>query len=159
MKNSHVKTGKKYVSHLSKGWSICQKGGPFVKRCGPFVKGVPERSFTILLTALPSMSELAVEFGESDEECDSGEKSSEEFERTTTLAKKRTILEIRGEKNAVPRVISCSITSDQRRARSDPRLSATFALRWSRVIEHDITRGTALFSPRISKMVLFFWQG
>ena len=69
--------------------------------------------------------------------------------------KKRTILEIRGEKNAVPRVISCSITSDQRRARSDPRLSATFALRWSRVIEHDITRGTAFFSPRISKMVLF----
>ena len=29
-------------------------------------------------TTLPSMSELAVEFGESDEECDSGEKSSEE---------------------------------------------------------------------------------
>ena len=25
VKNSHVKTGKKYVSHLSKGWSICQK--------------------------------------------------------------------------------------------------------------------------------------
>ena len=75
--------------------------------------------------------------------------------------KKRTILEIRGEKNAVPRVISCSITSDQRRARSDPRLSATFALRWdrSRVIEHDITRGTAFYSPRISKMVLFYGQG
>ena len=65
----------------------------------------------------------------------------------TALDKKRTILEIRGEKNAVPRVISCSITSDQRRARSDPRLSATFALRLSRVIEHDITRGTAFFSP------------
>ena len=32
--------------------------------------------------------------------------------------KKRTIFEIRGEKNAVPRVISCSITRDrsQRRA-------------------------------------------
>ena len=47
---------------------------------------------------------------------------------TTLDKKKRTILEIRGEKNAVPRVISCSITSDQRRARSDQRLSATFAL-------------------------------
>ena len=75
--------------------------------------------------------------------------------QATTLDKKRTILEIRGEKNAVPRVISCSITSDQARARSNPRLSATFALRWSRVIEHDITRGTVFFSPRISKMVLF----
>ena len=31
--------------------------------------------------------------------------------------KKRTILEIRGEKNAVPRVISCSIRHDQRRAK------------------------------------------
>ena len=31
--------------------------------------------------------------------------------------KKRTILEIRSEKNAVPRVISCSITRDQRRAK------------------------------------------
>ena len=36
----------------------------------------------------------------------------------------------------------------------DPRLSATFAQR-----EHDITRGTAFFSPRISMMVLFFVQG
>ena len=69
--------------------------------------------------------------------------------------KKRTILEIRGEKSAVPHVISCSITSDQARARSDPRLSATFALRWSRVIEHDITRGTAFFSPRISRWFFF----
>ena len=33
------------------------------------------------------------------------------------------------------------------------------ALRWSRLIEHDITRGTAFFSPRISMMVLFFGQG
>ena len=31
--------------------------------------------------------------------------------------KKRTILKIRGEKNAVPRVISCSIRRDQRRAK------------------------------------------
>ena len=39
--------------------------------------------------------------------------------------KKRTIIEIRGEKNAVPRVISCSIRCDQRRAspiRDCPRL-------------------------------------
>ena len=36
-----------------------------------------------------------------------------------------------------------------------PRLSATFALRWSHVIEHDITCGTAFFSPWISGMVLF----
>ena len=39
--------------------------------------------------------------------------------------KKRTIIEIRGEKNAVPRVISCSIRRDQRRAspiRDCPRL-------------------------------------
>ena len=43
--------------------------------------------------------------------------------------------------------------------KSDPRLSATFALRWSRLIEHDITPGTAFFSPRISMMVLFFVQG
>ena len=44
---------------------------------------------------------------------------------TTTLDKKRTIIEIRGEKNAVPRVISCSIRRDQRRAspiRDCPRL-------------------------------------
>ena len=51
------------------------------------------------------------------------------YTKVLPWTKKRTILEIRGEKNAVPRVISCSITSDQRRARSDPRLSATFALR------------------------------
>ena len=50
------------------------------------------------------------------------------YNRNTTLAKKRTILEIRGEKNAVPCVISCSFTSDQRRARSDLRLSTIFAL-------------------------------
>ena len=43
--------------------------------------------------------------------------------------------------------------------KSDPRLSATFALRWSRLIEHDITRGTVFFSPRISRMVLFSVQG
>ena len=39
--------------------------------------------------------------------------------------KKRTIIEIRGEKNAVPRVLSCSIRRDQRKAspiRDCPRL-------------------------------------
>ena len=41
----------KRLVHLSKGWSICQKGGPFVKRCGLFVKGVPERPLPILLTS------------------------------------------------------------------------------------------------------------
>ena len=44
---------------------------------------------------------------------------------TTLDKKKRTILEIRGEKNVVPRVISCSITSDQHWARSDLRLCPT----------------------------------
>ena len=33
---------------------------------------------------------------------------------STTLDKKRTILEIRGEKNAVPGVISCSISAGQK---------------------------------------------
>ena len=33
------KNVKKYVSHLSKGWSICQKGGPFVKRVVHLSKG------------------------------------------------------------------------------------------------------------------------
>ena len=33
------------------------------------------------------------------------------------------------------------------------------ALRWSRLIEHGITDGTAFFSPRISMMVLFFCPG
>ena len=60
------------------------------------------------------------------------------------------------------RCSTCDIMLDQARSaqgKSDPRLSATFALRWSRLIEHDITRGTAFFSPRISRMVLFFGQG
>ena len=60
------------------------------------------------------------------------------------------------------RCFTCDIRLDQARstqAKSDPRLSATFALRWSRLIEHDITGGTAFFSPRISRMVLFFVQG
>ena len=40
-------------------------------------------------TTLPSMSELAVEFGESDKECDSGEKSSEERTRRAAQRKRR----------------------------------------------------------------------
>ena len=58
------------------------------------------------------------------------------------------------------RCSTCDIMLDQARSaqgKSDPRLSATFALRWSRLIEPDITRGTAFFSPRISRMVLFFF--
>ena len=39
------------------------------------------------------------------------------FEHILPWPKKGTILEIRGEKNAVPRVISCSIRRDQRRAK------------------------------------------
>ena len=43
--------------------------------------------------------------------------------------KKRTIFEIRGEKNAVPRVISCSITRDQRRAKVADSRGSDLALR------------------------------
>ena len=46
----------KRLVHLSKGWSICQKvrsicqkGGPFVKRVVHLSKGVPEPPITILL--------------------------------------------------------------------------------------------------------------
>ena len=58
---------------------------------------------------------------------------------TTTLAKKRTIIEIRGEKNAVPRVISCSIRRDQRRAKvADSRGSDLPCAdrAWSSMISH-----------------------
>ena len=47
--------------------------------------------------------------------------------------------------------------SAQGKSRGQSRIG--LALRWSRLIEHDITRGTAFFSPRISMMVLFFGQG
>ena len=53
--------------------------------------------------------------------------------------KKRTIIEIRGEKNAVPRVISCSIRRDQRRAspiRDCPRLLPCADRSWSSMISH-----------------------
>ena len=79
--------------------------------------------------------------------------------QSTTLAKKKN--HHRGSRRE-ERCSTCDIMLDQARSaqgKSDPRLSATFALRWSRLIEHDITRGTAFFSPRISRMVLFFGQG
>ena len=53
--------------------------------------------------------------------------------------KKRTIIEIRGEKNAVPRVISCLIRRDQRRAssiRDCPRLLPCADRAWSSMISH-----------------------
>ena len=53
--------------------------------------------------------------------------------------KKRTIIEIRGEKNAVPRVISCSIRRDQRRAspiRDCPRLLPCADRAQSSMISH-----------------------
>ena len=74
---------------------------------------------------------------------------------TTTLDKKKNH---HRDSRREERCSTCDIMLDQARSaqgKSDPRLSATFALRWSRQIEHDITRGTLFFSPRISRMVLF----
>ena len=71
--------------------------------------------------------------------------------------KKRTILEIRGEKNAVPRVISCSIRRDQRRAKvADSRgLDLPCADRaWSSMISHVEQR-----SSRRESRWFFFWPG
>ena len=79
--------------------------------------------------------------------------------KTTTLDKKKNH---HRDSRREERSSTCDIMLDHARSaqgKSDPRLSATFALRWSRLIEHDITRGTAFFSPRISRMVLFFVQG
>ena len=63
------------------------------------------------------------------------------YHQTTTLDKKKKknhLRDLRWEEHCSI-LWSCLITSDQRRAcRSDPRLSATFALHWSCVIEHDI---------------------
>ena len=75
---------------------------------------------------------------------------------TWTKKKKRTILEICGEKNAVR---SCDIMLDDARStqskviRSCPRLLPCADRASSSIISHD---GTAFFSPRISEMVLFF---
>ena len=60
------------------------------------------------------------------------------------------------------RCSTCDIMLDQARSaqgKSRGQSRIGLALRWSRLIEHDITRGTAFFSPRISMMVLFFVQG
>ena len=69
--------------------------------------------------------------------------------------KKRTIIEIRGEKNAVPRVISCSSRCDQRRAspiRDCPRLLPCADRTWSSVISHVEQRS----SRRESRGWFFF---
>ena len=69
--------------------------------------------------------------------------------------KKRTIIEIRGEKNAVPRVISCSIRRDQRRAnpvRDCPRLLPCADRAWSSMISHVKQRS----SRRESRGWFFF---
>ena len=58
---------------------------------------------------------------------------------TTTLDKKKNHHRNRGEKNAVPRVISCSIRRDQRRAspiRDCPRLLPCADRAWSSMISH-----------------------
>ena len=60
------------------------------------------------------------------------------------------------------RCSTCDIMLDQARSaqgKSRGQSRIGLALRWSRLIEHDITRGTAFFSPRISMMVLFFGRG
>ena len=60
------------------------------------------------------------------------------------------------------RCSTCDIMLDQARSaqgKSRGQSLIGLAQRWSRLIEHDITRGTAFFSPRISMMVLFFVQG
>ena len=69
--------------------------------------------------------------------------------------KKRTIIEIRAEKNAVPRVISCSIRRDQRRAspiRDCPRLLPCADRAWSSMISHVEQRS----SRRESRGWFFF---
>ena len=69
--------------------------------------------------------------------------------------KKRTIIEIRGEKNAVPRVISCSIRRDQRRAKvADSRGSDLPCAdrAWSSMISHVEQRS----SRRESRWWFFF---
>ena len=70
--------------------------------------------------------------------------------------KKRTIAEIRGEKNAVPRVISCSIRRDQHRAKvADSRGSALRCAdrAWSSMISHVEQRS----SHRESRWWFFFF--
>ena len=80
------------------------------------------------------------------------------FDCTTLAKKKNHPRDSRREE----RCSTCDIMLDharsaQGKSRGQSRIG--LALRWSRLIEHDITRGTAFFSPRISMMVLFFGQG
>ena len=78
---------------------------------------------------------------------------------TTTLAKKKNHPR---DSRREERCSTCDIMLDQARSaqgKSRGQSRIGLALRWSRLIEHDITRGTAFFSPRISMMVLFFGQG
>ena len=72
----------KRVVHLSKGWSICQKGGPFVKRCGPFVKGVPGLPFTY------TTAELSLESHRSVLSALRSEESPDKLERSLSLSAK-----------------------------------------------------------------------
>ena len=77
----------------------------------------------------------------------------------TTLAKKKNHPR---DSRREERCSTCDIMLDQARSaqgKSRGQSRIGLALRWSRLIEHDITRGTAFFSPRISMMVLFFVQG
>ena len=78
---------------------------------------------------------------------------------STTLDKKRNHPR---DSRREERCSRCDIMLDQARSlqgKSCGQSRIAFALRQSRLIEHDITPGTAFFSPRISMMVLFFVQG
>ena len=80
---------------------------------------------------------------------------SQEYAILLPWPKKRTIFEIRGEKNAVPRVISCSISRDQRRAKvADSRGSDLPCAdrAWSSMILHVEQRS----SRRESRWWFFF---
>ena len=77
----------------------------------------------------------------------------------TTLDKKKN--HPRGSRRE-ERCSTCDIMLDQARSaqgKSREQSRIELALRWSCLIEHDITRGTAFFSPRISMMLLFFCPG
>ena len=78
---------------------------------------------------------------------------------STTLAKKKNH---HRDSRREERCSTCDIMLDQARSaqgKSRGQSLIGLALRWLRLIEHDITRGTAFFSPRISMTVLCFGQG
>ena len=72
--------------------------------------------------------------------------------------KKRTIPEIRGEKNPVP---SCDIMLDHARSAQGKKLwfvAGDLALRWSLVIKHDITRSNSvLLAANLADGFFFFF--